>query len=1037
MQINKLDLGSKVYKVFNSSASPSWCQKEADKIVARLERLKNMNAGAGAFSPETEVIFEAGFGPSGLPHIGTLCEVLRLDLVRKAFERKTGRSGRLLVVSDDMDALRKVPSNFHHAERLFPSVGLPLCEIPDPYGEHNSFSEGINQRLLATLAKYKIDFEFIRNSISYRAGEYNEILLEFLRNYQSLNQIIGRTLGAVRQQSYNIFMPISPDTGKVIEHIRILEVDIQQGLLTYEIPPDILVQRPGAEYSITAADYYPDEQLATPITISVLNGNCKLQWKADWAMRLIARNVSYEMHGDDLLDSARMVDAICQVLRREKPVLFHYGLFSDQDGKKISKSKGNGFSLEEVREFLPPAALQHFLFKSPQRPSRFAPALTPVLVDGYLRDRRMYEIQDVSEQACNALHYMRELDDGDRNLPKYGKLLNIINACEANNLELIFHYLGKYQIQPRKDGGQLHQLLQCVENFYHATILPKKQLMPVPASDLDVMQPLAGSLAALRNAASPTEIHICLMSIKERLRPELPLVEWYQLIYRCAFGQQHGPRLLNYIQQLGVLEFSELLRKRHEFLLLMQVKSNSARTSSLDGNESELVAAVKSLDKDCAKKITTMTSNIPNSSLLTPIDFDAVLTRATKFADYLRLNVEVIAHSLAGFECFNVAVDEVERSVEFLTNLHLNREYFRYMVGGVTTFLPLNQPLYATVCFGVVPSLMAREVYLRPPTAMQHHYKKLCAALHLEQRFENLHISYDDKDVFVMQRAPRTEAVIFTGTPENAAKVRSKFLRRTLFILNGAGHNPLLIAEDADVASSIHSALRVVLYNQGQDCAGPNSILVHATVYDKFVAGLKHELTAIAHLVGPYENKQNIVGPNSDIDHTLKISKIFKEERSYCTYGGEINPVNGLIRPAIFEKPLKLGGNYREFFAPVFFVQKYHEDTDLHEYFGNIRYQPNAMYISLFGTSAYVEEMVAQGVHPQETILRETDLHHTEKGYFPYGGLGPAASCLYVNGERRDGATLPQRDMYLHLVKPFEISMKEISQNSDVLGKYA
>jgi lysyl-tRNA synthetase class 1 len=603
--------------------------------------------------------------------------------------------------------------------------------------------------------------------------------------------------------------------------------------------------------------------------------------------------------------------------------------------------------------------------------------------------------------------------------------LNIINASAANNSQLLTHYLAAYQLDLQQASLSMQQLVHHVVNYYQATILPHKQQFAVSTDDIAVMAPVAEALLALPNVANLAAIHACLLQLKEQLRPSLDMRDWYQLLYRCALGQMHGPRLAKYIALIGVHEFASLISQRLAFLI----------TRSATVQRDVVVPAIQilkngpSMNMPTANTANSTSSTTAQHALLTPIEFTVVLARATKFAAYLQSNVEAIATSLASFECYNVAVDEVDRCIEFLTNLEVNQEYFRYAIGGVTTFLPLNQPLYATMCFGVVPSLMAREVYLRPPTAMQNHYKKLTAVLNLGHFFTNLHISYDDKEVFVAQRAPRTDTVIFTGTPENAAKVRSKFLRRTLFILNGAGHNPLVVTDDADIGRSIHSALRVVLYNQGQDCAGPNAILVHVNNYERFVTGLKHELAAIAHLVGPYEDKENIVGPNSDLDHTLKISKIFKEERDFCTYGGEINPINGLIRPTIFEKPLAEGGNYREFFAPIFFVQRYASDADLQHYFAHERYQPNAMYISLFGSSHYIEGLIASGLHPQETVLRETDLHHTEKGYLPYGGLGPAASCLYVNGERRTGATLPQRDIYFHLVKPFEASLVAGTEN--------
>ncbi|CDL82756.1 Similarities with lysine-tRNA ligase LysS (fragment) [Xenorhabdus cabanillasii JM26] len=239
-----------------------------------------------------------------------------------------------------------------------------------------------------------------------------------------------------------------------------------------------------------------------------------------------------------------------------------------------------------------------------------------------------------------------------------------------------------------------------------------------------------------------------------------------------------------------------------------------------------------------------------------------------------------------------------------------------------------------------------------------------------------------------------------------------------MFILNGAGHNPLVVSKDADIDLAIESARRVVLYNQGQDCAGPNSILVHNDIYDVFKDKLISSLKEIEDKVGPYSDYENIVGPNSDIDHSIKIASIFKMNRSYCTYGGEINPINGMIKPTVFEKPLFLGGNYKEFFAPVFFLQRYQLDQQLIDYFSHPSYSANAMYISLFGTSDYINHELNKKLHLPDSILHNTDLHLEEHGYLPYGGQGPAASCLWYDGNRINGNTLPQRDIYQYLVEP-------------------
>ncbi|RLM20173.1 hypothetical protein BIY29_15575 [Brenneria alni] len=384
----------------------------------------------------------------------------------------------------------------------------------------------------------------------------------------------------------------------------------------------------------------------------------------------------------------------------------------------------------------------------------------------------------------------------------------------------------------------------------------------------------------------------------------------------------------------------------------------------------------------------------------------------------LRERKKSIVESLSGYQCQNVTLDEISRACDFLENISENKEYFTRRINGVTSFLPLNQPLYASVCFGFIPSLMADDVCIRPPTAMHEHYKYLMSALNLPSFSNTLQISFEDKDIFLSKRINVTDAVIFTGTPENALKVRKHFKRDVLFILNGAGHNPLIVSDDADLHKALDSALRVVLYNQGQDCAGPNTILVHHDVHKQFTDMLITALKACQHQVGYYTENNVIVGPNSDIDHSIKIASEFRTHRQYCIYGGETNPVTGMIKPTVFSKPLREGGNYREFFAPVFFIQKYDHDDELESYFSHSQYSGNAMYISLFGSSRFIDNRLSYTLHHPESILRNTDLHIEERGFMPYGGQGSSASCIWINGQRISGSTLPQRDIYNYLVKP-------------------
>ncbi|MFJ4145093.1 aldehyde dehydrogenase family protein [Pseudomonas sp. NPDC089734] len=947
------------------------------------------------------VAFGAGFGPSGLPHIGTLCEVLRVSIVRTAFEKISDRETRLFIISDDLDALRKIPTTFARPEVLRGHTGRPLCDIPDPFEKAESLSAGINARLDSALAPYALDYQLLANSTLYRSGYYNATIRQFLSRMEEINQVVASRLGVTRRKSYSMFMPVSRFSGRIIEHLVVRNIDLQRGEITYQIPPDLLINRPGEEYSITSREYYADEPIGEDITTSVLNGHCKLQWKADWAMRLIHRDISFEMHGEDLTDSANTVRDICKVLGVQAPILMKYGLFTDKVGKKISKSKGNGFSLEDVSKYMPEEALQHFMFSNPYRTTRFHPQVSIKAYDDYRADHaRMLAGNDDTP-----ITYFHRPPSHRKRMATYRGILNILTACHPDDLDAAYYYLLKHD-KTRQDilaDESFTQVVQKAFTYYQERIAPRFQPRLVNECAESILYRIAEQLKQLTPHHRPIKRAHITQLLDQVGAPDHKSA--YRMLYACLFGEENGPRLEEYINRLGIQAFCTELESRIKQAVhyreskTMSTQVNQTITESSDTPHPMPVAPAQGRER-----------------VLEAIDFQTVKTRAAAFAQHLREHTETIAESLSGFECYNVAADEIERCVELLDNLELNSPFFERKVHCVTSYLPLNQPIYATTCFGIIPSLMADSAWLRPPTAMHSHYRKLLEALQLEHFFPNLNISFADKETFVSQTAAISDAVIFTGTPENAAKVRKSYLKRTLFILNGAGHNPLVVSADASIDSAIESALRVVLYNQGQDCAGPNSILVHRDVHAEFMHRLREELSKCESHVGDYACKDNIVGPNSDPDHTLKVVKMFKDYREHCTYGGEINPISGLIRPTVFERPLSLGGNYKEFFAPVFFIQPYDQDAELANYFEHPLYAPNSMYVSLFGSSPYIDSLVACGKQDAGTVLNNTDLHIVEKGYNPYGGHGVAASCLYVNGVRIAKPTLPQRDIHEHLV---------------------
>lgn len=910
---------------------------------------------------------EGGFGPTGLPHIGTLCEIVRTQIIKQELCRN-GYKVNYFLVSDDLDTFRKIPDNVPKKDQLIPYIGKPVSSVPDPYGLESSFSEMAENRLMNLARKYDIDCKLIRNSECYRNGEYNQSILKFLTHYEEINRLCSLSTGHLRRRTYSIFMPFSPLTGKVLEHIKITGINIDKGEITYIIPADEVVNKPGYNYGVTLSDLYDGEILDKPQTVSVLNGACKLQWKADWAMRQMARNIHFEMHGEDLRTSAILSTKIAEILNYTAPLFYPYGLFLDERGKKISKSKGNGFSLNDAEKLLSIEAIKNFLNLDPRRSRRFYPNMSPLLNDA--ADIRIEN--ELSNQ----------------------KLVRLISAFCPINYESAQRFASDKKYFPHSVREE--KLNRCLNLI----------LKDTSVSQTGVNKEQAENLKKIASVFKNRNVHNdkldVIMEEMKKIYPDLSSHDLYKVLYRGLFGRDNGPRLKTW---LNIHNDNDIFEKL-----------NSPVTIGSHSLDEPIVPKVKPSESDNARR---NKKNMLTPELSGEIDFLKIQDRCASLAYFLRESSDEIVSSLSDYQCSNVTLDEIERSCDLLENIHLNETYFKKTIRGVTSFLPLNQPLYASVCFGFIPALMAENVCIRPPTAMHEHYKKLISVIRLPEFCHSLKISYDEKEVFLSERVNVTDAIIFTGTPENAAKVRKHFKKNVLFILNGAGHNPVVISEDASLEKSIKSCLSVVLYNQGQDCAGPNAILVHKNIFTKFRNRLLDALQDMTHKVGDYKGEGVIVGPNSDPDHTLKISSVFKHLREHCIYGGEVNPVNGLIKPTVFVKPLIEGGNYKEFFAPVFFLQPYDDDNDLCKYFFSPEYRNNAMYVSLFGSSKFISDALPEELHRKESILNNTDLHREERGFLPYGGSGAAASCVWINGERITGSTLPQRDIFNYLVKPY------------------
>lgn len=419
------------------------------------------------------------------------------------------------------------------------------------------------------------------------------------------------------------------------------------------------------------------------------------------------------------------------------------------------------------------------------------------------------------------------------------------------------------------------------------------------------------------------------------------------------------------------------------------------------------------------------------------LDFNQVHERALSLARLIEGRHDDLVTILLNYETYEVALDEISRTLDLLKHLDENKEYFKIRVGAITSFLPKNQPLYAFSCFVIIPSLMAHEVHFRIPRDMRVFFRKMLDLLEINSLFANLHISQKERLEFLKERSalqvnpstgeskPVTNAVIFTGTSTHADQLRLVFDKQTLFITNGAGHNPIVVGHNAHIPSVVEATMSLVLYNQGQDCAAPNSILVHKDIYDYFIDLLHRELRKVK--VGPYTDRSCRVGPITNIEHLKDIGSILVDHHEWIdpTTPGIVRTTQRIVEPTILCKPLEKGGNYKESFAPLFFIQKYTQDSDLSMYFESPYYAPNAMYITLYGDSNYVTTLIDRPIgnkilHKKDTFLHNTHLHAPgiERGIRPYGGYGQGASSISINGKCIAKPTLPQRDIYEYLVKP-------------------
>src|SRR5256886_4282809 len=464
----------------------AWPFEEARKIVARLKK-----------KPKDEVIFETGYGPSGLPHIGTFGEVARTTMVRHAFRVLTDDriKTRLIAFSDDMDGLRKVPDNVPNKDMLATHLGKPLTQVPDPFSnEYPSFGAHNNARLRAFLDTFGFEYEFLSSTDCYKSGQFDATLLLFLQRFDAVMNIMLPSLREERAQTYSPFLPISPHSSIVLQ-VPILAHDARAGTITYEDPDT-------------------KERATTLVT----GGRAKLQWKPDWAMRWVALGVDYEMAGKDLIDSVRLSGEVCRALGGTPPEGFNYELFLDEQGQKISKSKGNGLTIDEWLRYASPESLSLFMYREPKAAKRLYFDVIPRNVDDYQQFLDGYERQDGKQRLGNPVLDIHSGHPPAADMPvTFQMLLTLVSSSNAENAETLWGFIRRYRpgVKP-ETHPTLDAMVGYAINYYRDFVAPTKKFREPTDSERVALQDLRDALSQLPANSSAEDIQQVVYEVGRR-----------------------------------------------------------------------------------------------------------------------------------------------------------------------------------------------------------------------------------------------------------------------------------------------------------------------------------------------------------------------------------------------------------------------------------------------------------------------------------------------------------------------------------------
>ncbi|MFN4060532.1 MAG: lysine--tRNA ligase [Paracoccus hibiscisoli] len=505
--------------------SKAWPFEEARRVLKRYEKQP----------PEKGyVLFETGYGPSGLPHIGTFGEVARTTMIRRAFQEISDIPTRLICFSDDLDGMRKVPENVPDQEMLKEHLQLPLTAVPDPFGEYDSFGDHNNAMLRRFLDTFGFDYEFVSATEFYKSGQFDAVLLRAAERYDDIMAVMLASLREERQQTYSCFLPISPKTGRVL-YVPIKHVDAKAGTITFD--------EDGEE-----------------ITLPVTGGNVKLQWKPDFGARWAALDVDFEMYGKDHSTNTPIYDRICEILGGRKPEHFTYELFLDQDGQKISKSKGNGLSIDDWLTYASTESLSYFMYLKPKTAKRMHLDVIPKAVDEYHQQLRAYPDQTPEQKLANPVWHIHggDVPASDMAIP-FQMLLNLASVAGAADKDGLWGFIRRYapDASPETHPG-LDQAAGFALRYFTDFVAPSRQFRAPTDVERAAMQDLADRLAAWDQPADPEALQSMVFAVGKEHGFE-PLRDWFAALYQVLLGADQGPRFGGFIALYGVDETRGLI----------------------------------------------------------------------------------------------------------------------------------------------------------------------------------------------------------------------------------------------------------------------------------------------------------------------------------------------------------------------------------------------------------------------------------------------------------------------------------------------